>query len=134
MFLSKGVETAYADTKPCALGQRSKEPRKATASEGGEGGKHGELCKGAVLTQCKEGSNLQLGRSSHIGIPLGPKGNQPPKRDSESQLVSQGAAGQGNHTVTPTSRADCIISGQPKSLLIKVNLDGNVSFIKQFII
>lgn len=132
--MSEGVETAYADIKPRALGQRSNEPRRATAGEGGAGGKHIELCEWALPTQCKEGSNLQLGRSSYIGIPLGPKGNQPPEQDSESQLVSHGAAGRGNHTVTPASRADCIISVQPKSLLIKVNLDGNASFIKQFII
>lgn len=77
--MSKGVQTAHTDTKPHALGQRSKEPRKATASEGRAGVKHGKFYEGAVLTQCKEGSNLRLGRSLYVGIPLGPKGNQPPK-------------------------------------------------------
>lgn len=79
--MSKGVETAYADIKPRVPGQRSKGTRRATAGEGGAGEKHSELCKGAGLTQCKEGRNLQLGSSSYIGIPLGPKENQPPKRD-----------------------------------------------------
>lgn len=65
MFLSKGVETAYADIKPRAPGQRSKEPRRATAGEE-LGGKHSKLCEGALLTQCKEGSDLWLGRSSYI--------------------------------------------------------------------
>jgi len=78
MFLSKEVETAYADIKPNALGQRSKEPGRGTAGKRGVGRKHDELCKETVLTQCKEGSNLWLGTSSQIGIPLGPKGNQPP--------------------------------------------------------
>lgn len=43
MFLSKGVETAYADIKPRVPGQRSKGTRRATAGEGGAGEKQRTL-------------------------------------------------------------------------------------------
>lgn len=62
VFLSKGVQTAHTDTKPHALGQRSKEPKKATASEGRAGVKAWQILRGHSADPLQRGKQPAAGK------------------------------------------------------------------------